>query len=191
MSASNNLEGPPPTPEERAAMARELRRVAPTPGDRFRLMFGQRPTPRTDASRVFVNMTPDPNATPAEFVDAATCEALERELAEAREEGEEQARLLGMSGEREAGLLAEVDRLKRELAEAREEIDEWFAVFQFASKCAGDMRKQRDRLAACLDHLREKDWFREGVTGREVVCGLDPDKVREALAALKGGTNDA
>jgi hypothetical protein len=42
---------------------------------------------------------------------------LERELAEAQEEGEEQARLLGMSGEREAGLLAEVDRLKRELAE--------------------------------------------------------------------------
>jgi hypothetical protein len=45
----NNLEGPPPTVEERAAMARELDQVAPTPGDKLRLMLGQRPTPRTDA----------------------------------------------------------------------------------------------------------------------------------------------
>jgi len=36
----NNLEGPPPTREERAAMARELDEVAPTPMDKFRLMFG-------------------------------------------------------------------------------------------------------------------------------------------------------
>ena len=67
-------------------MARELERVAPTPAEKFRLMLGQRPTPRTDASRVFVHMTPDPNATPVEFVYAATCETLERELAEAREQ---------------------------------------------------------------------------------------------------------
>jgi len=50
MSDPNNLEGDSPTPEERAAMARELDRIAPTPGDKFRLMFGQRPTPRTDAA---------------------------------------------------------------------------------------------------------------------------------------------
>ena len=36
----DNLEGPPRTPEEMAADRRELERVAPTPGDKFRLMFG-------------------------------------------------------------------------------------------------------------------------------------------------------
>jgi hypothetical protein len=33
MSDPNNLEGDPPTVEERAAMARELDAVAPTPGE--------------------------------------------------------------------------------------------------------------------------------------------------------------
>jgi hypothetical protein len=44
----NNLEGPPPTAEERAAMARELDRIAPKPADKFALMFGQRPTPHDE-----------------------------------------------------------------------------------------------------------------------------------------------
>ena len=47
-----------------------------------------------------------------------------------------------------------------------------------------EVRSQRDMLADCLNHLRERDWFREGVTGREVACGLDPDKVRAALAPI-------
>ena len=41
---------------------------------------------------------------------------LERELTAALAEGLEQARLLGKSGEREAGLLARIEALKRELA---------------------------------------------------------------------------
>jgi hypothetical protein len=44
----------------------------------------------------------------------------ERELAAAHEEGEEQARLLGMSAEREAGLLAKIERLERQLAKLSE-----------------------------------------------------------------------
>jgi hypothetical protein len=40
MEDPNDLEGPPPTKEERAAMARELDRIAPTPADKFLLMFG-------------------------------------------------------------------------------------------------------------------------------------------------------
>lgn len=48
-----------------------------------------------------------------------------------------------------------------------------------------DAIEQRDALAACLNHLRDRDWFRDGVTGREVICGLDPDKVRAALDLLK------
>ncbi len=106
--------------------------------------MSDRPTPRMDAVRFRVGES-DHWA-----VHEVYAKQLERELAEAMEEGEEQARLLGMSGEREAGLLAEIDRLKRELAEAREEIDECFAVFQFATECAGDMRKQRDEAKEAL-----------------------------------------
>lgn len=110
MSDPNNIEGPPPTPEERAAMARELRRVAPTPGDRFRLMFGERPAPRTGEWHGKCHSY-HKNSKGRTLMEEA--QLIERELAEALDEGEEQARLLGMSGEREAGLLAEVDRLKR------------------------------------------------------------------------------
>jgi len=42
MNDPNNLEGTR-TPEEIAQNFRELQRVAPTPADRFRLMFGQPP----------------------------------------------------------------------------------------------------------------------------------------------------
>lgn len=44
MTDPNNLEGPGRTPEEMAAAFRELVTVAPTPADRFALMFG-RPRP--------------------------------------------------------------------------------------------------------------------------------------------------
>lgn len=57
---------------------------------------------------------------PQEWNNAfAWCEVdrLKAELQEARKENEEQARLLGMSGEREADLLGKADRLERELAE--------------------------------------------------------------------------
>jgi len=47
---------------------------------------------------------------------------LERELAAARAESEEQARLLGMSAERECDLRGRLERLERELAAARAEV---------------------------------------------------------------------
>ena len=37
----DNLEGPPRSPEEMARNARELDAVAPTPADKFALMFGK------------------------------------------------------------------------------------------------------------------------------------------------------
>lgn len=40
LECTNNLEGPPRTPEEMAQNARELDAVAPTPADKFALMFG-------------------------------------------------------------------------------------------------------------------------------------------------------
>jgi septal ring factor EnvC (AmiA/AmiB activator) len=68
-----------------------------------------RPTPRTDAAA---------NESIVKVYE--TSKQLERELAAAREEGEEQARLLGMSAEREAGLLAKIERLERQLAKLSE-----------------------------------------------------------------------
>jgi hypothetical protein len=51
-----------------------------------------------------------------------------------------------------------------------------------------EVTNQRDALADCLIHLREKDWFREGdaFTQDEAICGLDPKKVHAALATLEG-----
>jgi len=50
---------------------------------------------------------------------------LERDLAAARAESEEQARLLGMSGERECDLRGKVRKLERENAALREKVDDW------------------------------------------------------------------
>jgi hypothetical protein len=90
MSEPNNLEGPPPTPEERASMARELDAVAPTPADKFRLMLGQRPTPRTDKAEYQVRL--GRHRRMVVYPDFAR--KLERELAEAREQRDRMAREL-------------------------------------------------------------------------------------------------
>jgi hypothetical protein len=206
MSDPNNLEGPPPTPEERAAMARELDAVAPTPGDKFALMFGHRPTPRTDEfmaatccdldhctdfARQLERELADALGTISMAINSANARQAEteharRRLAEAREEGEEQARLLGMSGEREAGLLAEIDRLKRELAEERARS---FRLADRAEDLLVDLaeaRGQRDRLAEALreliHHRPRADW--EGLTIAEALAW---DSAEDALDALKGG----
>jgi hypothetical protein len=185
MSDQNNLDGPPPTAEERAAMARELDKVAPTPAEKFRLMLGQQPTPRMDAAFRECGKTPRMNWQASQCYNEG-CK-LERELAEAREEGEEQARLLGMSGEREAGLLAEIDRLKRELAEAREEIDEWFAVHN-------EMVEQRNLLAealrACLPIIGKPGCPAEWILADDDMLDKAWRNGQSALAALKGGTDE-
>lgn len=71
----NNLEGPPLTREERAAAARELDAVAPTPGDKFQLMFNA--TPRTTSARRKNNLDP---GLPRYVVDVEVSEEIEREL---------------------------------------------------------------------------------------------------------------
>ena len=174
MSAPNNLEGAPPTTEERAAMARELDAVAPTPGDKFRLMLGQRPTPRTDAAA---------NESIVKVYE--TSKQLERELAEAREEGEEQARLLGMSGEREAGLLAEIDRLKRERNQAR-------GLLKYANKGAERNAEALRISSEKLNEARGQKWrLAEACrwAQRELGKHTRPSPIDKALAALKGGTD--
>ena len=62
-------------------MARELDAVAPTPADKFQLMFGQRPTPRTDKAEYQVRLGRHRRM----VVRPELARQLERELAEARE----------------------------------------------------------------------------------------------------------
>jgi len=51
-------------------------------------MSEQSDTPRTDLAAFTLQMTPDPNGTPARLVEASVCEEIERELAAARAEVE-------------------------------------------------------------------------------------------------------
>ena len=55
-----------------------------------------------------------------DYFEAEDVEPLVAEIARLRAEVEEQARLLGMSGEREAKLLARVEELEAALADARD-----------------------------------------------------------------------
>lgn len=80
----DNLEGSGRTREEMAAAARELDHIAPTPADKFALMFGksERPTPLTDALWIHCVRNPGPGSG---LLLAAHARRLERQLAEARE----------------------------------------------------------------------------------------------------------
>jgi hypothetical protein len=40
-------------------------------------------------------------------------------------------------------------------------------------------------LLECLIHLADRDWYQSGMTG-EVICGLDAEKVRNALSKALG-----
>ncbi len=172
-------------------MARELDAVAPTPGDKFRLMIGQRPTPRTDAYKYHAedvgwiaapNNGGDIGGLP-EIADELN--RLARELTAAHEEGEEQARLLGMSGEREAGLLAEIDRLKRERNQAR-------GLLKYANKGAERNAEALRISSEKLNEARGQKWrLAEACrwAQRELGKHTRPSPIDKALAALKGGTD--
>lgn len=76
------------------------------------------------------------------------------------------------------------DDLARQLAEARKSsvcLHEGIAASAhgWALKYS-EAREQRDRLVACLSHLRERDWFRKGTTG-PVTCTLNAEQVRAAF----------
>ena len=90
-------------------------------------------TPRTDAAA----FTPDDWEQQAVFADFAR--TLERELAEAHKECEEQARLNGMGAEREAGLHGRIAELERELAATK-------ALLEAQLTFQRELRADRDRL---------------------------------------------
>jgi hypothetical protein len=105
-----------------------------------------------------------------------------------------------MSGEREAGLLAEIDRLKRELDEVREQVSS-------RNKRLENIRRERDnsesdRRQAEADAIRalherneargQKWRLAEACrwAQRELGKHTRPSPIDKALAALKGGTSD-
>lgn len=105
--------------------------------------------------------------------ESHTChaESLRQQLADSEAEGLEQARLLGMSGEREAALLAEIERLKRDqnqLArkEAQKMLDNGTGGYyqsqivelrqQLAEKDA-EMRKMQSDFCKAIDHAISLD----------------------------------
>lgn len=74
---------------------------------------------------------------------------LESLLAKSHSENEEQARLLGMSGSREAKLLAEIDTLKKEIAKYRATLDtirtknglQYSDIFNLCDKALGGAKE--------------------------------------------------
>ena len=78
---------------------------------------------------------------------------LVRERDEAQAEGVEQARLLGISGSREAALMAKVDAITRERDEARVSVDTLRAAIKMAEAALADIgdsdHEPTDDLAWC------------------------------------------
>jgi hypothetical protein len=161
MSDPNNLEGPPPTPEERAAMARELDAVAPTPAEKFRLMFGPRPTPRTDKAEYQIRL----GRYRGMVVRPDFARELERELAEA-------LGTISMAINSANARQAETEHARRRLAEAREQRDRLARELQGISE-----------VTAQAWELTFSEFEREFLPWAQNRC-------RAALAALKGGTDE-
>jgi hypothetical protein len=117
----DNIEGDPPTEEERAAMARELDKVAPTPAEKFRLMFGQRPTLRMDSAYGDCGQQLGNNWR-ASRCYLEGCK-LERELDEAREERDRLAEACRWA-QRELGKHNRPSPIDKALAELKGGTDE-------------------------------------------------------------------
>ena len=83
------------------------------------------------------------------WVPAGFAEILERERDGAREESLEQARLLGISGERECRLIAERN-------EARKEILGWENKWKAAVEMAALAENERDRLRERLTNTEDQ-----------------------------------
>lgn len=111
----NNLEGDPPILEERAAMARELDRVAPTPGDKLALMFGAEAD--RAVGRAFDTWLNDPSG------NSATAN-LRNELCLVISQREDLKRELAESEQARRVLADAADHLNRRLAELQGELAE-------------------------------------------------------------------
>jgi hypothetical protein len=117
-------------------------------------------TPRTDVEEIFV-ADPWDSPTTCRAVVSDFARALERELAAMTKERDEQCRLLGKSGSREAKLLAEIESLKKENARiianhgcARNQgTTQFCAEVLSVQKERDELQQHADALAGALDDM--------------------------------------
>lgn len=84
-------------------------------------------------------------------------ESLRQQLADSETEGLEQARLLGMSGEREAALLYEIDRLRNQLVAANAElVRKQDRDSQYSNVCC-KLSARENEVIQLRQQLTEKD----------------------------------
>lgn len=81
----------------------------------------------------------------------------------------------------------QVDTLNRALERKAKAHDFTRKMWTFEKRKHAVTREQRDSLEACLIHLKDKEWFKNGKVTGSVACSLDATAVRETLAAVKGG----
>jgi hypothetical protein len=85
-----------------------------------------------------------------EYVSYSDYLLLQKERDEAREESLEQARLLGISGERECRLIAERDQARREILGWE---NKWNAAVEMAALAENERDRLRERLTNTEDQL--------------------------------------
>jgi hypothetical protein len=95
-------------------------------------------------------MTHERIVTGEEYVSYSDYLLLQRERDEAREESLEQARLLGMSGERECRLIAERNESRKEILGWE---NKWKAAVEMAALAENERDRLRDRLTNTEDQL--------------------------------------
>jgi len=78
---------------------------------------------------------------------------LELELIEAHSENLEQARLLGMSAEREASLLGKMERMSREIDNLKSDINKYDLDMVCALKERNDSKEQCAQLLERIDYI--------------------------------------
>ena len=110
--------------------------------------MSDRPTPETDALDCELHTPRVLQDRYSEMRDHA--HKLERERDEAREESLEQARLLGVSGERECRLIAERDQARREILGWE---NKWKAAVEMAALAENERDRLRERLTNTEDQL--------------------------------------
>lgn len=103
---------------------------------------------------------------------AALCHELETALAESQSEREEQARILGMSGEREARLMAQLSESRSEAASLREKLME-------ALGAAEGFRDARD---AAQDRLRATTGRADLAEARCAALSVDVEAAEARMA---------
>lgn len=115
-----------------------------------------KPTPETDAVISVGLENADRECVPADFA-----RRLEQQRDEALEESLEQARLLGISGERECRLIAELNEARRELSLKQQ-------TLTIAEGTLSDLRKEKDEASKKADRQESRIDYLESKLNKEI-----------------------